>query len=99
VIAFPDDLRGLRLIWSHEHRAWWRANRRGYTTELLGAGLYSPEDAATICESSGGRETSLDAEAKWEQWRGAAPRDCLLSRVLSATSRTSHEHGVTNNAD
>lgn len=32
-------------IWSGEHRAWWRANRSGYTTDEQAAGIYSFEEA------------------------------------------------------
>lgn len=32
-------------IWSGEHRAWWRENRCGYTTDPSHAGLYSLSDA------------------------------------------------------
>lgn len=30
------------LLWSHEHRAWWRANGLGYTKKVAEAGLYDP---------------------------------------------------------
>jgi hypothetical protein len=33
------------LIWSGEHRAWWRPNCSGYTTEREMAGLYDLVDA------------------------------------------------------
>ncbi len=33
------------LIWSGEHRAYWRRNAQGYTTEISHAGIYSREDA------------------------------------------------------
>lgn len=37
------------LIWSNEHRAWWRPFRMGYTTQLLLAGRYPREIAMQIC--------------------------------------------------
>lgn len=33
------------LIWSNEHRAWWRPNSRGYTLDVDKAGRYSRKDA------------------------------------------------------
>jgi len=33
------------LIWSNEHRAWWRPNSQGYTTHLEKAGRYTRQDA------------------------------------------------------
>jgi hypothetical protein len=37
------------LIWSNEHRAWWRPGRAGYTTKLEAAGRYSREEALRTC--------------------------------------------------
>lgn len=37
------------LIWSNEHRAWWRPDSQGYTVNMGGAGRYSREDALRIC--------------------------------------------------
>ena len=36
------------LIWSNEHRAWWRPNSCGYTSKLREAGHYSRNEAITI---------------------------------------------------
>lgn len=33
------------LIWSNQHRAWWRPNSRGYTTFAKAAGIYTFEQA------------------------------------------------------
>ncbi len=33
------------LIWSNEHRAWWRPNSAGYTVYATAAGIYSKEEA------------------------------------------------------
>lgn len=37
------------LVWSNEHRAWWRPNSQGYTVHLLGAGQYTRDEALKIC--------------------------------------------------
>lgn len=41
------------LIWSNEHRAWWRTGHRGYTTNLFEAGHYTREQAIVICRNAG----------------------------------------------
>lgn len=43
-------------IWSIEHKAWWRPDSMGYTTDIAGAGLYSPEEAAEIVKGSSGKD-------------------------------------------
>ncbi len=40
------------LIWSNEHKAWWRENSAGYTVHLEDAGRYSRGEAITICQSA-----------------------------------------------
>lgn len=40
------------IIWCHERRAWWRADRAGYTTSIKEAGRYSLAEATEICEQS-----------------------------------------------
>ena len=40
------------LIWSNEHRAWWKGNRHGYTTRTDKAGQFSYEVAREICEDA-----------------------------------------------
>lgn len=42
------------LIWSNEHRAWWRPGSAGYTIHAEAAGRYSHRDALRIC--SGARD-------------------------------------------
>lgn len=56
----------LFVIWSHEHRAWWRPARRGYTPVLAEAGRYSFDEAAAITVGHGpaGEEVAmLESEA------------------------------------
>lgn len=40
------------LIWSGEHRQWWKPNSMGYTSEVHEAGWYSEYDAYKIEEQS-----------------------------------------------
>jgi len=37
------------LIYSYEHKAWWKAHRAGYTTDASQAGHYSQQEALAIC--------------------------------------------------
>lgn len=39
----------LYLIWSEEHGAWWRANKWGYTRNIMAAGRYQEKEATVIC--------------------------------------------------
>jgi hypothetical protein len=38
------------LIWSNEHKAWWRADHCGYSPALNNAGNYTREEAIGICK-------------------------------------------------
>jgi hypothetical protein len=40
------------LIWSNEHRGWWKANRHGYTTRTDKAGQFSFEEACNIVSNA-----------------------------------------------
>jgi len=40
------------VIWSIEHTAWWGPDRRGYTRELAGAGVYDAGDTRAILEEA-----------------------------------------------
>lgn len=46
------------LIWSNEHRAWWRHASQGYTPHIASAGNYSRAEAISICKGAlyGSRE-------------------------------------------
>lgn len=44
----------LWLVWSNQHRAWWRAASAGYTIRIDEAGRYCLKEALSIC--SGGRD-------------------------------------------
>lgn len=44
--APPNDAQaGSYLVWSNEHRAWWRPNNSGYTIHFEQAGRYSRDEA------------------------------------------------------
>lgn len=47
-------MKGVYLIWSNEHAAWWGPNRRGYTTSIGAAGRYSADEAKAIFEQANG---------------------------------------------
>lgn len=48
------------VVWSFEHRQWWRANHSGYTPYLADAGRYSAEEAgAIVTQSVMGEEVAL----------------------------------------
>lgn len=40
------------MVWSHEHGAWWRARRCGYTKDVQQAGTYTRAEALDICVSA-----------------------------------------------
>lgn len=43
---------GAYLIWSNEHRAWWRPNSAGYTIHAEAAGRYPHDKALAICANA-----------------------------------------------
>jgi hypothetical protein len=40
------------LIWSNEHRAWWKTGGWGYSTGLATAGRFTKQDAMRICRDA-----------------------------------------------
>ena len=46
----PDD--EMYLIWSNEHKAWWRGGKVGYTKQLKDAGVYKRIEAIAICRNA-----------------------------------------------
>jgi hypothetical protein len=40
------------LIWSNEHRLWWRADSCGYTSDINDAGWYTRDEAISICATA-----------------------------------------------
>ncbi len=55
------------VIWSNEHRAWWRANGGGYTQNVERAGRYTRDDALMI---------SFKARDGWD--RGNPPTELVV---------------------
>lgn len=49
----PDMAGRVWLIWSNEHRAWWRANGQGYTATVADAGRYTLHEGKNICHEAG----------------------------------------------
>jgi hypothetical protein len=41
------------LIWSNEHRAWWRPASCGYTVDIAEAGRYTLAQGRRICAEGG----------------------------------------------
>lgn len=40
------------MVWSNEHRAWWKANETGYSQGMREAGRYTREHALEICRKA-----------------------------------------------
>jgi len=45
-------MEGEYYIWSHEHKAWWKENNKGYSTNIANAGIYQTEEARAICSQA-----------------------------------------------
>lgn len=78
------------LVWSNEHRAWWRQGRCGYTRDVRNAGRYSKEDAIAI---------SGTARTGWTDPRRlpdelAIPMDCLPADIFAAMLAHSPQENV-----
>ena len=52
----------LYLVWSNEHRAWWRPNSQGYTTKIEAAGRYDRDEAIAISRGRGWPATGIPDE-------------------------------------
>jgi hypothetical protein len=70
------------LIWSNEHKGWWRPNRNGYTEDYQDAGLYSRDNAMTICKNA-----SLG-------WREGEPLPEILVSEADALEIVNHRASV-----
>jgi hypothetical protein len=46
------DKADIYLVWSNEHRGWWRHGSHGYTPGLRDAGRYGRDQALEICRNA-----------------------------------------------
>lgn len=60
------------MIYSHEHAAWWRPRRLGYTGILAEAGRYSREEAEQIVTDAA------------YGWRGGLPPEVAIEATADA---------------
>lgn len=44
-----NNIKNNWLIWSNEHRGWWRFCKAGYTNDIEEAGRYTFDEADGIC--------------------------------------------------
>lgn len=75
-------------IWSGEHNAWWRANRSGYCTDPVAAGLYSLADAISATHHVGPEKRISIINAP-----EIAVRLCARDAVIKAAQGIIHAKG------
>lgn len=69
------------FIWSFEHDAWRRAEGKGYTNDILQAGLYTKQEAEAICDGLKSRdETMMNARGALSVARLDADYQLQLAR-------------------
>ena len=71
LIAFKNEIvndleKSKWLVWSQEHKMWWRDNHLGYTTSRRLAGRYSFQEAKEIVASANEHLAMLPNEAMVE---------------------------------
>lgn len=85
-------LEGKGVIWSFEHRAYWRANRAGYCAELMGAGVYDLAEAEKIAADANSpgerREEARDALLEWQAFMERLQPGCLLRAAVDELQTT-----------
>lgn len=69
----PEQTDDLYLIWSHEHRAWWAPNKRGYRSDDRAAGRYTRAEADAICDAR-----------TWDKVPGLCPPEVAIVRPSDA---------------
>lgn len=73
------------VIWSSEHRAWWRAHRRGYCADPAGAGLYTLKEAlAATLHVGPEKRIRIEDVPAIERGTNAAPIRDALRHTTSA---------------
>lgn len=60
------------FIWSCEHSAWWKPDRRGYTLNVDSAGLYTLFEARRICMEANYYCDNVPTEMMVPDWRDLA---------------------------
>ena len=50
------------LLWSVEHKAWWRADEKGYCWSVENAGRYTLDEATAICELQGSNKARTNPD-------------------------------------
>lgn len=76
---------GLYLVWSNQHRAWWRPNSAGYTDDVKRAGRYSRAEAISI---------SFRGRDGWDSPKGVPDELAIAERdvpVFTASDSTTGE--------
>lgn len=79
----PDEVVELPwLVWSHEHSAFWKPSRCGYTKYIEKAGRYSKVEADEIC----GARSIRAASTFDKRWPGLPPEICFPAPEYAPTS-------------
>lgn len=78
------------MIWSHEHRMWWRANREGYTENAREAGIYDAREAAdiTLDHIPPGEEVAVNLEIAARMGSGVVWANLLDDDDYEVTKRS-----------
>ena len=81
------------LIWNGRSRVYWRANRCGYTADLLEAGLYTKEEAESLARNNDDEhERAVPFAEKREEFeRIRARAEQVLARLSPASASVRRE--------
>ena len=84
------------LVWSNQHRAWWRSNSCGYTRNVESAGRYSRDEAIQISRGRGWPATGIPDEIPVPEQDAMdcfAPSDWHANRYPAVTSKNHDDAG------